>query len=253
MPTASIARQKYLDLLNSIGRAGVHGMFPNDFEYYAIALEVVDSNNETEDLLIFPILPDEFTETNTAISNIKKSSSGVISLFNPTFVPGDIRIGGNFGRKFRVLLGDQNVTFSGIKGVLNRNKRTSIFEPPEFDLKVKTGYGTLKVLEGIYYKSFKLDNYNKPYKVYFHNLALNNSYLVELTSFSTNMDSRVNNMMWAYSLQMTTLAPAGAVRPNYKLSLLKILIGDNVSKALTTTADLYTGVYNGRINRLKIR
>ena len=65
-----IERQR--SLLTSIGRAGLNALFPNDFEFYMVALELVDSESRTIEYFSFPILPSNIREQSTPITNIKK-------------------------------------------------------------------------------------------------------------------------------------------------------------------------------------
>src|SRR6478735_5107708 len=91
---------RYSDLLFTVGKQVINSLFPNDFEYYLIAFELVDSKLRTVDYLTFPILPDSITESKLELTNIKKSAGGITSITTPTFVPRDISIRGNFGRNF---------------------------------------------------------------------------------------------------------------------------------------------------------
>lgn len=248
MPTISITRTRYRELLSRVGRAGVHALFPNDFEYYAMALEVVDSADNSVDLLVFPILPSQMSISKVNLVNVKKSLAGVVSIFNSTFTPFNIKISGNFGRNFKVLLQNESlISFSSIAGqqfISNNNIS------PSFDFSVKTGYGTLKVLERIFDTSSSLDSFGKPYKVYFYNLALNSNFLVELNTLQIDENDRDSNMLPNYSLTMTTLAPTNAVRPGkLKTALITILGIDILQSSLSTLFDDYRQIFRNRANR----
>lgn len=243
-----LTRSRFRNLLESLGKPAMSALYPNDFEYYACALELVDSRDNVVYSLIFPVMPSEINESSISISNIKKTNSGVISIFNPTFVPIDLKIDGDFGRKFRIMVNDVATTFTGIVGNLVRGKSISNFESPEFDLKVKTGYGVIKHLQKIYEKSFKLDIYGKPHKCYFYNLALNSHYLVELKNL-TNNQTQQDNMIWKYSLLMKAIAPAYSIKKKFKSSLTTILTFDIISDGLTSLASDYTQTFRSRQNK----
>jgi len=68
--------REYFDLLNSIGKAGAHGLFPNDFELYMFALELVSIKGKPVDFLIFPVMPSNISESEPNIQSIKKNSRG---------------------------------------------------------------------------------------------------------------------------------------------------------------------------------
>ena len=102
MPVNDVA-DKRNKLIASAGRATLHAQFPNDFEYYAMNLELVDSNDTLISSLTFPVMPNNITESHVSNSTQTKTSNGVVSLYDPSFVPFDINISGSFGRKFTII------------------------------------------------------------------------------------------------------------------------------------------------------
>jgi hypothetical protein len=200
-----------------IGRAALNTLFPKDIEYYFLAIELVDSQGYTVDYFAWPILPDEISETQTELTNVRKTMGGVNVLKNPTFNPRQISIRGDFGRRFKLLLGGKPVEFAGFSLSMQNGKFT--VNPPnildsnfaQFSSFVKSGYGCIKVLESIKEKSKKLDNDQKPFALYLYNPILGNNYQVEFTSFNQKQDKHEYNMRPMYNIQLTAVAPLDSV------------------------------------------
>lgn len=245
----SQARSRYMNLLASVGRAGVNSLFPNDFEYYACSLELVDSKGKIVDMLIFPVMPDNIIENKISISNVKKSSFGVVSFFNSSFVPFSINISGSFGRKLRMLLGEGESIFSGIKFAPSGSISFAEYSPPIFNTRIKTGYGVIKIMEKIYKRSFQLDESGLPHKLFFNNLALNSNYLVEFKQLNLSQN-RQTNMIWNYSAVFTALAPAYKIRKRTKLSTIKLLAFDNLNKSMNDNVNAYGAIRKNRLESI---
>lgn len=189
------------DLLAKIGKYSLSTQFPEDFEVYVVALELVNSDGETLKYFIFPVMPNTLDESINFNTNIKKTLGGVSVLKTTTFIPTDITLAGSFGRRLQVLLGKEYVPIiSGFKKVVD-----SKGQRVEFDTKVKTGYGCCKILQSICNDSKELDG-GKPRTLIFYNLALGNSYVVEPMNLRFNM-SMETNMIWNYSLPLKSVAP----------------------------------------------
>lgn len=212
--------KKIIELAADIGKAGVNALYPNDFEYYAITLELTDSQGETIEYLTFPVSPESIGYDNQSLANIKKSMAGVSALDSETFFPPRIEMTGTFGRKFKILLnnelGDisiQKKDESTLAGQFKAFKQNSMnVKEAVFDPKLKTGFGTLKILESILSKSHALDKYNQSYRLYLYNPALGHSWLVKHMSDSYSMDRTNSNMLWKYNLQFTAIAPLDRVK-----------------------------------------
>lgn len=227
-----------------IGRAGLHALFPKDIEYYFLALELVDSQGNTVDYFAWPILPDEIKETQQELTAINKTMGGVNVLKNPTFNPRTISLRGDFGRKFKLLLGGNPIEFAGF-GLSVQNGKFSVSTPnllenktPEFSSFVKNGYGCIKLLEAIKEKSKKLDADQKPNALYLYNPILGNNYQVEVNSFSIMQDKNEYNMRPGYSMQLTAVAPLDSVlsRKAQLKSVLKNLSLSNLQKTANSVA-----------------
>lgn len=244
MASSQAVTQRFVDQQRLLGKAALHTLFPNDFAYYFLAIELVNSQGNTVDYFSFPILPDEIRETQTEITNIRKTMGGVNVLKNPTFNPRQISIRGTFGRKFKVLLGQNQVEFAGFS-LSMQNGKFNITPPnlleypiPQFSSFVKNGYGCIKLLEAMKEKSKKLDENQKPYSLYLYNPILGNNYQVEINSFSHMQDSQANNMLPAYSMQFTAIAPLSSIisRKASINSTLKNLTLSGLQKSATSAA-----------------
>lgn len=242
------AKARYRELLASIGRAGLHSQYPNDFEYYACSLELTDSDNNIIEVLVFPVMPESISESNNAISAVKKTATGVVSLYNDTFNPFDISISGTFGRKLRILSNTGFQLYNAIR--FSTLKPSTEYDAPVFNVNIKTGYGVIKILERIYKLSHSVDRKGLPVRLYFYNLALNSQYLIDFKQLNFNQ-SRQNNMIWYYSANFKAIAPAYSIRPNTDVSIINLLASDNINKGITALGDTYRNVKTTRLNNFR--
>jgi hypothetical protein len=140
---------------------------------------------------------------------------------------------GNFGRKFKFLVGSVGVdaaAFSFVNKKFQYNKNAGTFSN-----QLKTGYGCLKVLERMCAMSNALDDFGNPYRLYFYNMALGNHYLVKVINFTPDM-SMDSNMIWKYSLNMKAVAPIIGRKKTLKSSLTSLLKKAILMKAISATA-----------------
>jgi hypothetical protein len=219
------------------GREYLHNQHPDEFEYYACALELIGSDGNQDDdgtyFFSFPVMPESIDETKVNISTIKKTQGGVVVNGNSTFKPFDIMIKGDFGRRFRKL------TFLNGDGKSNNNQhklglnvdssanniiasRDVVVSAAYFDSDYKTGYGNIKILEALIEKSKLQDDNSLPYKLFFYNFSLNSHYMVEAQPMKV-YQNQGKNMIWSYDLQLKAIAPASAVLKNGNLDLAKKL------------------------------
>lgn len=221
-----------ISLVQEMGMQTLSSVFPHDFEWYMCALELTDSKDNTIDYLAFPIQPDSIQKTEPTRNNIKKSMAGVTVLSNDAYVPQDITIRGSFGRQFKLLLNIKqinatNAKYSTTDGVFSLYQTAGLpttIRFPFFNISVKNGYGIIKILQAIVSKSVGLDDEGKPFKLYFYNMALGESYLVAIPPSGAQFSQDVSkNMVWSYSITMKTLAPLDAVKTEEKGSLGKAL------------------------------
>jgi hypothetical protein len=205
---AAVARRNAL--LVSAGKRALNIKYPDEFELYVIALELVDESFNTLRYFVFPVNPSSIEESKPQLTNIKKTLGGVTVLKNTTFVPTRINISGSFGRNFKVLLGSTYEDFlsSFVSPVFGFITNKSLLKGVKqiFDDRIKSGYGCCKILEDIIEENKKIGTDGQIRKLIFHNPALGNSYIVEPGELSFKM-SEQTNMIWNYSLSFTSVAP----------------------------------------------
>jgi len=201
-------------LLSTIGKETLNIMFPKEFELYVMAFEVVDSSNKTLEYFLFPVMPDEFSESIPFINSIKKTLGGVTAISNNTFVPTDITLSGSFGRSFKISLG--GVLLDLISSYKSNKLRS-------FSKLAKTGYGYCKVLQSLINDSKLPDSLGNSKLLIFHNLALGNSYLVKPSNL-TFRQSQQNNMIWNYSLSLKTIAPLESLNKKGQIKKKNLLL-----------------------------
>lgn len=194
--------------LMTVGKAGLHVLAPDNFEYYMCSLELIDGYGNTKAFMTFSVMPNNIVETKAEIATITKTNSGITTLFNSSFVPRDISIQGTFGRKLRLLLGMKEVEDIGGTPFFSGNMA---FDALGGDVLIKTGYGMTKMLKAMIDKNYQLDEFGKPHILLFKNYSLNTHYVVEPLQSSFNQ-SVENNMLWYYSIEMKAVAPAEALK-----------------------------------------
>ena len=235
---------QFKDLLANTGKAAMHALFPKDFSYYYLALELVDSQGNTVDYFGWPILPDSIRETHQEITTVKKTLGGTYVTNNSTFTPRQIAITGNFGRNFKLLLGQQTIELAGF-GFSMINGKFSQIKPnyledtvPQFSSIAKTGYGCVKLLQGMKEKSKQVDSYGKPYALYLYNPILGDNYQVVFNNFTHFQDKDQLNMISAYAITLTAVAPLDAIlgRGASTLNTFKKLSLGNLQKSANAVA-----------------
>lgn len=239
MATLPEAISRHSELLNSVGEATLHALFPSDFEFYMISFELVTSDNLTIDYFSFPVSPQNISVQEPQLTNVKKTSKGIVSLSTNTFVPKMITMKGDFGRRFKLLLRDRTVDFSAFKfsGVLKKENiqgNLNVLRKAPFDPTVKSGYGCLKILQSILDKSTAVDDINRPFKLFFYNPIMGDNYLVEVIDF-TSMMSMERNRIGSYSVQLKAIAPLeNIVNFNNTKSMIRNLTINNLQKGANT-------------------
>ena len=194
------ALDEYYKIFN-LGNVFPHALFPDNFELYFFAFELEDGNKVT-DRFIFPINPKQINIQESKITSVTKTSGGVVALFNTTYNPLNISITGDFGRDFKLLIGN-------IKDKMNlkdNNRWVDLYEnvKPFVNPYIKTGFGAFNELKRIIRKSSQLTPTGKPYKTIFYNLAFSEIYIVQILDFNPSMtDDR--NMIHNYTLSMKAI------------------------------------------------
>ena len=133
----SESKIKFDGIIDSLGKAAVNALFPNDFEYYMCAFELVDSDDNSLEYLVLPVMPSMISKSEPSVVSIKKTLAGISIITTSSFIPQDITIKGNFGRKFRIL-------YTHKKGMISRILKVKTLKEfdmavREFDQSIKTG------------------------------------------------------------------------------------------------------------------
>lgn len=224
-----------------LGRLAVNALFPNDCEYYMVALELVNSKGMPVDFLTFPVMPTQIQESKPEKTTVIETAGGVVTITSPTFKPRDISISGNFGRGVSMNLGGSvsffALRYSTVSGIYHKEdmhpknvaaRATNASISPF----IKTGYGFMKVLEAILDKASGVDELGLPMRLYFYNPAFGNNYVVEPMGTEFKQDKATSNMIWNYNINLKATAP---------LSLVEGAVG---SRLMTVAAASFSFVSN---------
>ena len=228
---------RYNRLISQLGKTTVSAAYPNDIEVYLCAFELVDSKLNTEAYFAFPIQPSSIQKVEPTRTTIKKSLSGTTILKNSSFIPQELSLKGNFGRKFKILNGLDGFGYGNTIEDKLGSFQSVQFDTPEFSYSVKTGYGCIKLLQKIFQSSQKVDKYGKSKSLVFYNLGFGESYLVTIPptgfSFSQTEDQ---NMIWSYQANLTIIAPLVFINDRYFQNSSPTLISSgNILKRPTET------------------
>lgn len=204
-----------------VGRAALSAIFPRDFEYYMVALELTDFDGNTIEFFAFPIMPSQITKTENTKTSVYATLGGVTIINSDVFVPQDLKLTGDFGRSFKLMAGYVRDELISLKGISYSNMM-GVYEPDEINspLKkkvteflsiVKSGFGCTKKLQSIINRSSGHTE-GKPFRLYFYNLALGESYLVVPTKNPLTLaQTESKNMIWTYILDLVIVAPLDRV------------------------------------------
>jgi len=223
------------------GAGQLQSMFPNEFEIYACALELTDSKGAIVDFFSFPIMPQSMEQNRPSNSTTKKTNAGVVINSNPSFKPFDISLTGDFGgKKFKLVSPNIANTISTALTAANAVPGVNVFPNQVqnannvFSSDYKSGYGCIKILERIIERARSQDQYNKPFQLFFYNLAFNSNYLVEPGQMRVSQN-RSKNMVWTYTLPLKAIAPASAIQNNSSIasSLTQVLKYSNLDKGIS--------------------
>lgn len=243
-------------LTAQVGQATLHHLYPDEFEYYAVALELLDKTGKQLAYLLFPVMPDSISINDPTLTTVKKTAGGLVSLHNPTYTPSECSISGSFGRRLRLLISGAQVDVGSafvtgalatpgagaglnLKQLAQTAGQATKQIVQSFSYSAKTGYGATKVLEQIIKLAKSVDRDGDPYQLYFYNLAFNRQELIEPAGL-TFTQTLEKNMIWSYSLAFRTMAPAAAVRgaDATKAGVVQALAVDVAQKAIVTTGNI---------------
>lgn len=244
------------------GKESIHARYPNEIEYYACAIEIIDSQGKSKEFFSFPVMPTNININKQNNVNVEKTLAGVVVHKNSTFIPFDISISGNFGRRFRRY---GNWTFStdieeneSLQTKGKQLKAVVIGDKKPYDGNYKTGYGQMKILERILMKSNELDTYDQPQFMLFYNLSFNQIFVVEVMSNSFSQSKEMNGI-WNYNISFKCVAPYNAIKSNTKIKgtdgkVSKLLdfnkLYKNFSQNSVNIDSILTSNVNGEINNI---
>jgi hypothetical protein len=234
-------RRKVTELAVTEGRVALHAKNPNDFEYYAMSLELVDSQFNTLKIMHFPVMPTAIAISRTSPLNIKKTGHAYFTQYTDAFQAYNLSIQGTFGRKFRLLI----------------HKEESDKRLKDYDLNVKTGYGTTKLLEDMILQSQEVAESNTKGStnhkfLILYNLTFNQQFIIEVMNFQFNQ-SMENNTMWNYSLDIRALGDVRQLQGfDSEKSLKNLLTNAKLNKQANTVFDNLTagGVFRTKAQLL---
>lgn len=225
-------RENVISVVDTLGRAALHAMAPDNFEYYMCSLELLDSSKSTKGFMTFAVMPNNILETKTEIATINKTNRGVVTTFNSSFVPRDISIQGTFGRKLRLIIGAKEPSNGDKTWFGNLMSSGNLgFNMMGGGVLVKTGYGLTKMLKKIVDTAYTLDENGKPHTLIWTNYALNTSYVVEILQ-SSYSQTYENNMLWYYNLEMKAVAPASAIKTENFGGFMKGVAANSIGNAI---------------------
>ena len=187
--------QAGLEVLSTAAKMTLNTLYPREFEFYMVTLELVNHDDSLVEYFTFPINPESISKSQPYVKQIDRTYGAVVVNKSGKFVPQDIVIKGSFGRNFKFISREQVLDLSAIQWTPNE---------PEFSKNYKSGYGCFKIVQKICDLADDLDDKGYARKLYFHNLALGESYLVEVINF-TGSQSLATNMIWDYDLRLKVL------------------------------------------------
>lgn len=253
-PTALKFKDSAFKILEDIGKAGLHAAFPVDFEYYMIALELVDSKLNTIDYFSFPVLPSSIRKSENHRVMTKQTQNGINVLKNDAFPISDINLKGNFGKVFKFVsvsgrpVSATGIYYSGVKKwedvsverIGNISTNFSQFNP-----QYKTGYGCSKVLQSIIDKSRGHDDGGE-FKLFLYNMALGESYVVvpPKKALTWSQDDKSSNMIWNYDLNLQIVAPLEKVYKHYEWTTKSLLTSNVIQNGVNDIANNIKSLYD---------
>ena len=228
-------KDKYVNMLGQTGRAGLSAVFPYDFEYYMMALELTTYEGTTIDYLAFPVMPNSFSQSEPKRTNVQYTAGGVVALTTPSFTPKQISIRGTFGKDFKILVGDTIKTLGKNKYSIRAGKRTiedlhnknlkNRFQ--SFNTEIKTGYGVIKLLQAIVDKANGVDENGKPFKLNFYNMAMGESWVVVVPQGGLVISQNVGtNMVYDYALNLVAISPIKTTIKNTLITAATAVVND---------------------------
>lgn len=238
----AIARRT--ELYNTIGKAALNVRYPKEFELYMCALELIDQEGKTLKYFIFPIMPSAINEQEPGNTSIKRTLAGITALTTTTFTPVTISMSGNFGKRFKILLGTDYVELlSAFQTVDGKVTLDSIQQGlSTFDSRIKTGYGCLNVLKDILDQAKVVDQLG-PRRLVLYNLAFGTSYVVKEIDRKIDMNQETN-MIHGYNVVFKAIAPLDALKSKDQLEAdaSRLVITDYAQKQTENLLNIVTSI-----------
>lgn len=239
--------RRIVDFAAQMGRSTLAAAAPHDFEYYLVALELTDGSGNTIDFFSFPIMPTRIRKQESKRTQIVQSSTGVTALSSTGFAPQTISLEGDFGKYMKLVINSKQAVGDAVAYSIQSGKydlyqlkaKTLSANFKVLEAGIKTGFGALNILRAIISKSNGVDDKGKPFRLYFYNMALGESYLVSVPNSGLSVQQNVGrNGIWTYNLDLTILAPLELIiaRDGIKTSLVKILSGEAIQKTVSGVA-----------------
>jgi hypothetical protein len=232
-----MAVQDAFDRFRQLGRHAGHTLFPNDFELYFVALELVDSEGEVIEYFAFPINPTSISVKQPQLTSVQQTAGGTTTISSDIFMPVRISLQGNFGRKMKFLIGRNLQLFQGL-----RSTEKGLFQKRSFSDTIKTGYGCIQVLRKIIHFSSQLDQYNKPHSLFLYNLSLGTNHLVRVMGDPSFTQQINKNMIWEYSIDLIGLLPYDELKKKSRRSntglFANYAVQNTVNNNINTVRDL---------------
>lgn len=253
MTLAGRLLNKTFDLTQKYGASYINRLYPNEFEYYFISLELVDSDNKTVSYFAFPITPQSISRSRSSLTHISKTQNAINVEKTSTFEPVDIKIGGNFGRNFLFMVGKDAVYTPALSFKKIREGRDG--ETNEFSNTFKNGFGAMKELDKFIAKSKTLDDNNKPHSILLYNPVFSEDLVVEVMSYSSQTNAENLNRLFQYNLNLVGVAPISSfskdtetLRKTNNKRALRQVQGKLISTTLTNAGQYvkqygYTAVF----------
>ena len=244
------AKAKYLQYLSSgypaaLQQSLLNTLFPNNFELYFVALELVNSLRVTTDRFVFPINPTSISAPEQNIANVQKTAGGIVSNYVTSTSPNQIVISGHFGRDFKVsVMNRANYNeFKKIENIVDAWQNTKIFVSET----ILTGFGCYNALKRIFEKSRQLDESGKPYRTIFYNLVYSSANYVQLKTLDSSMTFD-KNRIHTYQLTMQKLGAIGT-QNTIKGAIIR---GQTAIAAITEVAQSVSNSLNNITNQIKL-
>jgi len=183
-----------------LGQYVMHKALPDQFELYAMSLQVVDAQDLPVSTFIFPVLPESYRETDPSSSSSRRTLGGIHTSEMKGFMPKKISMTGTFGRSFKFNTGGlmANTGFGNLKYLEEIKNLSHGNEPRDTATKVKNA------VKNLVKKTLGFKTTGETFKTYFFNWARNVHYVVEDLEIQYHANNQ-KSALWFYDLTMTAV------------------------------------------------